>query len=85
MTGPTTVVYDDMGHNPIYSNEAYKLFYRTTNEEIKDLTWKLIHYKTDKNGSNLARIKDTESDLLRYLPTMLRYKEKNDEIYSYKL
>lgn len=85
MTGPTTVVYDDMGHNPIYSNEAYKLFYRTTNEEIKDLTWKLIHYKTDKNGGNLARIKDTESDLLRYLPTMLRYKEKNAEIYSYKL
>lgn len=85
MTGPTTVVYDDMGHNPIYSNEAYKLFYRTTNEEIKDLTWKLIHYKTDKNGGNLARIKDTESDLLRYLPTMLRYKEKNDENYSYKL
>lgn len=85
MTGPTTVVYDDMGHNPIYSNEAYKLFYRTTNEEIQDLTWKLIHYKTDKNGGNLARIKDTESDLLRYLPTMLRYKEKNAEIYSYKL
>lgn len=86
MTGATTVVYDDAGNNPTYSNEAYRLFYRTTNEEIPDLSWKLIHYKTDDKGQNLQLIKDTEFDLMRYLPTMIRYKEKaTDEIYQYKL
>lgn len=87
MTGPTTIVYDDMGHNPTYSNEAYRLFYRTTNDEILNLTWKIIHYKTSDRGVLRGLVKDSgeniESDLLRYLPTINKYEEKQSDGRTY--
>lgn len=70
LEGATTVIYDDQGTSPTYYNKKYKLFERHTNEEVKNITWDIIHY--DDEGQIIA---NTETEILRYAPT-LQYVEK---------
>ena len=42
--GPTTVIYDSNGGNPIYYKEKYRLFDGDTNTVVDDITWKLKYF-----------------------------------------
>jgi hypothetical protein len=42
--GPTTVIYDSNGSNPIYYKEKYRLFNGDTNAVVDDITWKLKYF-----------------------------------------
>lgn len=47
--GPSTIIYNDLGTNPIYENTPYKLFSRTNELEVENTKWSIIYYNAQGN------------------------------------
>ena len=73
LDGPSVVSYDNMGTNPEYVHNAYRLFYLNNNTELTDITWEIRHY--DKTGA----IQDI-SEIAQYLPK-LHYQAEASILY----
>ena len=42
--GATTIIYDDLGKNPSFNKNAYKIYNLNTDTEITDVTWEICYY-----------------------------------------
>ena len=45
--GPTTIVYDNQGANPVYYKKPFKIFNAATGQEVNDCKWSITHYLKD--------------------------------------
>lgn len=45
--GPTTIVYDNQGANPVYYKKPFKIFNAATGQEVNDCEWSITHYLQD--------------------------------------
>lgn len=45
--GPTTIVYDNQGVNPVYYKKPFKIFNAATGQEVNDCEWSITHYLKD--------------------------------------
>lgn len=72
--GASTVIYDDLGKNPTYYKEAYKIYNYADNAEITDgITWEMWYY--DKKGERVS-LEETDTSFLSYMPKLIQYTDK---------
>lgn len=72
--GASTVIYDDLGKNPTYYKEAYKIYNHSDNTEITDgITWEMWYY--DKKGERV-NLEETDTSFLSYMPKLIQYTDK---------
>jgi hypothetical protein len=67
--GASVVIYDDLGKNPTYYKEAYKIYNYSDNTEITDgITWEMWYY--DKKGEKV-NLEETDTSFLSYMPKLI--------------